>query len=388
MKASRNRPSRLWLALGVAALLSPPAVVWAAGVWDGSAAALRGIVPCGVVQTAVLLFLRRRLSARDPARSASPAEEAPGPADAVTLFRAGLSAALAGFILQPTSGAPSWVPWLPGAVYLSAALLDLADGWVARRTGGGTRLGAPLDGFCDALGLLVATAAAVAFGRAPLVYLIGVGGGVFFLQAAVRLRRWSGRRVAPVGRRPAARLAAGWQMLFAGLLLLPLYEPRRLEAAAWVMTGIMVLSLGKDWLIVCGRAEPSGKPAGARLAALEARTAAIAPLVLRGGIVAGWLAHAGPAAAAAPALALAISAAALACALGVAARAAAVLLSLLVAHPATTGQSGSAAVLAAFAAALVYTGAGKPRLFQPEDRLVLAPRSTSGGGVGSRKEGP
>jgi CDP-diacylglycerol--glycerol-3-phosphate 3-phosphatidyltransferase len=379
MSPPAPRPGRLWLVAGIAALFSPLGA--APAMWEaaGAEAALRWVFQAGLVQAAVLAHILRHFR-REAAAGGEPRPEA-GPADLLTLLRAGLTAALAGFVLQPAMGAAGLSPAaraLPGGIYLLAVLLDLADGFVARRTGGGTRLGERLDGFCDALGLLAASAAAVGAGRAPLVYL-GAGGGFFLLRAALRVRAMSGRKVRPIAPRATARLAAGWQMLFAVLLLLPVLEPARLAAAAGVMTALMGASLGQDWLIACGWADAAGRLAGPRPAAAGRLAAALVPLGLRAGVAAAAallsleLARALPAAAPSPAAA-AVPIAALGCVLGVAARGCAVILVICAAHPSTGGDAAAAAALAALAAALVATGAGPWRWWQPEDRFVLKPR--------------
>jgi CDP-diacylglycerol--glycerol-3-phosphate 3-phosphatidyltransferase len=69
-----------------------------------------------------------------------------GAANWLTLLRGGLIAVLAGFVFQPTLAGGSlagWVAWAPAALYIAAAALDGADGFLARVTGSETCLGAP-----------------------------------------------------------------------------------------------------------------------------------------------------------------------------------------------------------------------------------------------------
>jgi CDP-diacylglycerol--glycerol-3-phosphate 3-phosphatidyltransferase len=302
-----------------------------------------------------------------------------GAANRITLLRAVLTASLAGFLFQapPADAGPAW-SWLPGLLYLTAAVMDYADGLVARATGTVTRLGEYLDAEIDALGLLVASLLLVSGARAPLPYL-WVGFGYYGLQAAIRLRRAAGRAIGRVAPRPDARWVAGCQMGFAAAGLLPAFGPEATWPAAWVMAAGLFLSLGRDWLVVCGYADPDGKPRTRWLKILESALAAVLPVMLRAAVAAavalslwGWPAGAGMPLPPAAARAVWIAGGAL-CVLGVAARCAAMVLSLSAAAwllPASPGII-SAVTLAA-AIMLMLTGAGRPRLCQPEDRVLMA----------------
>jgi phosphatidylglycerophosphate synthase len=295
-----------------------------------------------------------------------------GAANWITLVRAGMIAGLAGL-----AGQPAWVitvlsaklEWAPGALYLTVVALDFADGLVARATKSESPLGERLDAFCDGLGLLVASALAVGLARAPAVYL-AAGAGAYILQAAVWVRRKSGRPTAPVEPRPGARLVAGVEMVFAGLILLPLFDHQVTGSTAWVMTAALALSLGKDWLVVCGCAAPDGSPAVEWLRTIRRLTAPALPLALRAGIAAAALSQTGGFFPDAAGILIRVSAAL--CAMGVAARASAVLLSLSAAWPENAIDPGASVALSACGLALIMTGAGSIRLWQPEDRFFLS----------------
>jgi len=94
--------------------------------------------------------------------SAVHAEEAPGAGDAVTFVRAALLAYVAGFVVSPPDGTEAW---LVGGVFVAAAVLDAADGAVARRTRE-TTLGESLDGEVDGLSVLVGATVGVVGGWA------------------------------------------------------------------------------------------------------------------------------------------------------------------------------------------------------------------------------
>ena len=69
----------------------------------------------------------------------------------LSILRGSLVALLAGFvsITEPQG----WLAWAPGALYLSAVLLDFVDGYAARVTGPVPLLGQPLAISLDGVGL-------------------------------------------------------------------------------------------------------------------------------------------------------------------------------------------------------------------------------------------
>ncbi len=96
-----------------------------------------------------------------------------GAANWITLLRAAAIIALAGFLpltLQSEyrSLNQDMLGWATGIIYLGISMLDLLDGYVARRQGRETELGKQLDIVTDAAGLLVASLLAVTLGRLPI----------------------------------------------------------------------------------------------------------------------------------------------------------------------------------------------------------------------------
>ncbi len=154
---------------------------------------------------------------------------------AVTLARGLLIALLAGSaVLSPLLGA---------AAYSVAAVLDHVDGRLARRLGRTTRLGARLDMEIDALGILVATAVAIHFGKLGVGYL-AVGLARYVFVAGLRLRDRLGLGVRALDSSDLRRVLAGCQMGFLAVALWPVV-PLELTRAASVLFG--GATLGMFW---------------------------------------------------------------------------------------------------------------------------------------------
>jgi phosphatidylglycerophosphate synthase len=284
---------------------------------------------------------------------------------------------MAGFLFQdPLTQAPSaWLSWVPGALYLVAALMDAADGWAARATGGETHLGEILDTEIDAMGILVASLLLVSNGKAPLVF-VSVGLGYYAVRAASRFRLWRGRTVGQVQPRADARMVAGCLMGVAAAALLPVFDPSATFPAASVMAAAFLMGLATDWLIICGQATPDGRPRQRRLAAWQAAGARALPLFLRASVAIGIVLFISESCFDRGMAFLAgFMLLGLLCALGVAARLAAMILSVIMADLISTGCRGAGAALAlAAAVSLMMTGAGQPRIWQPEDMFFLKKR--------------
>jgi CDP-diacylglycerol--glycerol-3-phosphate 3-phosphatidyltransferase len=354
-----------------------------AGAWlllehAGRAAAVQG----GLQTAAVLVYGWMRWGrALELNHSPQEAQLRPslGAANWLTLLRGGLIAVLAGFVFQPTlsDARLDWIAWAPAAAYITAAALDLADGWLARVTASETRLGEHLDAEIDALGLLIAGFLVVWMGKAPAAYLC-VGLGYYALQAAVAARRKAGRPIAPLRPRADARLVAGCEMGFAGAALLPLFEPVATRPAALILTAALLVGFVRDWLVVCGHATPDGRPLSGAVLRVDRAIARCLPIVLRAVAVAGLVVLVGRTAAGEGVAILSTAGCAL---LGTCA--------VLLAFGIMTRLAGLAASVAAARAmagpiaglewelvmvcgvALIMTGAGDLKLWQPEDRFFM-----------------
>jgi CDP-diacylglycerol--glycerol-3-phosphate 3-phosphatidyltransferase len=260
------------LALASAALVTAPAF-------------LLGALPVWLVVAATLLWLHARVPAPI------------GRATQLTLLRGWLIAALAGFILLPPRG---WLAWAPGALYTTAAICDLFDGYLARRRDEVTALGGRLDVAMDALGLAVAPLVAVVLGRLPPWYLL-LGAAYYLFQAGQWLRRRRGLplfldRLRPT---PHARMFAGYQMGLVATALFPVVGPPGTAITATLFMLPTLALFGREWLVLTGGLAPDRGTAlvaaARRLLATAlpvlrvAAAAAIAGLVRRGELAPGLL---------------------------------------------------------------------------------------------------
>ena len=172
----------------------------------------------------------------------------------ITIIRAMLIAILAGYLFQPwpySSVMPGRLSWAPGTIYIAAAILDYADGLVARVSKHVTRLGAYLDINIDALGLLIAPLLAVCYDQLPIAYL-SVSAAYYLFIIGIRLRKMYSKPVFELKARPAARIIAGCQMGFVGIALLPVFSPPTTTIAAYILMVPLLAGFVRDWCFVCG----------------------------------------------------------------------------------------------------------------------------------------
>jgi CDP-diacylglycerol--glycerol-3-phosphate 3-phosphatidyltransferase len=246
-----------WVALAGGVLLVAAA---AAAIATGlpTISSFRWSLQASLIVIYILCILQRNLTLNRQGH-AGPLNTTLGTANWITIARGGLIALLAGFWLQPWPGRDSstaWSAWLPGIIYLAAALGDALDGWVARQTGDQTLLGEYLDTRIDALGILAASLVGVGYGQLPVFY-ISAGLAWYLLRLAVWLRKKAGRPCGEVKRRKSARLMAGLQMAFLGLVLLPLLSPPATHVAAVLILLPFLAGFLLDWQMVCRHENPN-----------------------------------------------------------------------------------------------------------------------------------
>jgi phosphatidylglycerophosphate synthase len=165
-----------------------------------------------------------------------------GPADRVTLLRATLVGAVAALMadafVRPVA--------VPALVTLSvvALVLDAVDGWVARRTGTVSPLGARFDGEVDAL-LILVLSVYVSNSIGPWVLAIGAARYLFLV--AGWLLPWMRAPLPPRYWRKTVAAIQGITLTVAAADVLP---RRGTEAALLVALGLLTESFGRDvwWL--------------------------------------------------------------------------------------------------------------------------------------------
>ena len=240
----RQAAMSILLSAAVLAALSRPAGGW----WreDGS---LRWLAVSLSALAYFAAVLWRSLGANH-----RPAEEALlpglGPANGLTMLRAVLMSAVAGFLFSPIPvGA---FAWLPGALYTLASLPDFIDGIVARLTDSVTELGGILDMTVDSVGVLVATSLAVQYGSVPWWYLpIGLARYLFVF--GLRLRERAGLPVHELPFSHRRRGFAALKMGFMFVMLFPLFGPPGTHLAAASFALPFAAGFLWDWALASGR---------------------------------------------------------------------------------------------------------------------------------------
>ncbi len=213
--------------------------------WEGkpTAAFIGGVV---VVFLAVTGVIRRSLARAGSIHTRQRITAATW----VTVARAGLVAAFAGFLFtDPPGGTAAWVP---AGLFAGAAVLDAVDGTLARRTDTVTELGGILDTEIDALLVAVGAVAVVTAGSAPLVFL-AVGLARYAFVAATRWRRHRGLAVADLEPSQFRRVTGAVIMSTVFLALLPVPGPELSRTIAWLVSVPVLAHFLWDWLSVSGR---------------------------------------------------------------------------------------------------------------------------------------
>ena len=334
----------------------------------------RGVLAGGVAILLVLVIVHGLLWRNLPAnRRAGYPGVVPelGTANRITLFRGLLiSLTAGGLFFTPDDDPTSTVlAWLPGGLYLTAAVLDGLDGAWARRTRTQSPLGKTLDTRYDALGVLVASGVAVGTHRLP-IYYVGAGAIYYLFHLGLWLRRRHGKPTLRSGSRIFARLVAGFQMGFLGVALLPVFSDRVLAIAAPVFLTPLLAGFAWDWAGAVGRIDDTVKRRWrARLAILSAK----GPLLLRVVVLlSGGLLLAMPVPGLFPGNMAIVAGLVVMIVVGFLGRVAALMLSLVLAGQASVADGNPALFTALVASLLIMLmGTGDASLWQPEDKLLL-----------------
>ncbi len=186
-----------------------------------------------------------------------------GPGTTLTLLRALGLGIFAGYLVlpRPTGGGA----WTPAALFAAIAIADGADGWLARRTGMPTRLGARLDLILDGWMILIGVLVCIAWGILPLWFVL-VGAARYVYVAVERNRRRRGLPLHPLAPNGERRIVAGLQMAFLAVVLWPIIPSSMAHIAAWPFAVVLLSGFLRDGLVMAGRIPDVKQPRERRVA--------------------------------------------------------------------------------------------------------------------------
>jgi len=179
-----------------------------------------------------------------------------GWANRMTLARGWLIAACGGCLAIPAIlEDAAVVVWIAAAAYSIAAIFDRVDGFIARKTGRTSQLGAELDTLFDALGLMVAPVLALLLGKIHWSYLL-VSVAYYLFVAGIKIRQRNKLPVYPLAPSQLRRTLAGFQMGYVAVVLWPPFD-----AGVTVLAGVgfmlpLLIGFLVDWCVVSGRINP------------------------------------------------------------------------------------------------------------------------------------
>lgn len=179
-----------------------------------------------------------------------------GWANRMTIGRGWLIAATGGFLIIPgVLLAHPIVGWAAALMYTMAAIFDRVDGFVARRSGQTSLLGARLDTVFDALGLLLAPLLALQLGKIHVSYLL-VSVAYYLFVLGVKSRENNHKPVFALPPSPLRRTLAGFQMFYVAGALWPVFNADVTVVAGFGFMVPLLIGFGVDWLVVSGRLQP------------------------------------------------------------------------------------------------------------------------------------
>lgn len=206
-----------------------------------------------------------------------------GPADRVTLARATLTVGVAALAADAFDH-PTHTTLITTLAVIALAL-DGVDGWVARRTGTASALGARFDGEVDAL-LILVLSVHVARTTAWWVIVIGLARYAFF--AAGWVSAWMDRPLPTRDWRKVVAVVQGVVLAVASAELVPLVVMR---AALLVALGLLVESFGRDvWWLWRRRHAPPDDVGSVRWAGTRDTRARAGPVLTALSLLVVWFA--------------------------------------------------------------------------------------------------
>ncbi|MFC7185801.1 CDP-alcohol phosphatidyltransferase family protein [Halorubrum yunnanense] len=172
-----------------------------------------------------------------------------GLANAVTLARGALYAAVAGFVVVPPD---TGLAWGPALCYGAGVAFDNLDGTLARTVGRETEVGRRLDMAFDTFGFVAAPLVAVVWGLLPVWYL-SLSAARYVFRGLVWLRRARGLPVGDLPDSDLGRYLAGVQMVFVTIALVPPVPTELVWALAPAVLAPSLAVFARDYLAVSGR---------------------------------------------------------------------------------------------------------------------------------------
>jgi len=173
-----------------------------------------------------------------------------GPADRVTLGRTVLIGGCATIGILVLAGELPPRPWWLLALVIPALALDAVDGFVARRTGTSSAVGARLDMEMDAALLLVLSAVSI---RSLGWWVLALGGMRYAFVAAAWVRP---RLRGPLAFSQFRRVVAAVQGITLAVALAPVFPLPIARTAVAIALVLLVISFGRD-VITLERAKPN-----------------------------------------------------------------------------------------------------------------------------------
>ena len=237
-----------WIGLVILQILLVAAVTPLLVAWWENQAVMRWLGLAGISSLVYFAALWRRLEFNHPPAASKILPDF-GPGNLLTILRGMLLMILAGFLFSPWP--QGWLAYIPGLLYISAALADLFDGYLARKSHHESRLGQELDLSLDGLGILIASILLVQYGQVPAWYLL-VGLARYLFMGGIWLRNNFGKPVYPLTENSARRPFAGAQMGFAAVALFPVFSPPGTYLAAALFAVPFLVGFLLDWFTVSG----------------------------------------------------------------------------------------------------------------------------------------